>query len=306
MLQYNEYMQGSSYVDKLGFPSIQHNYIPQDYLDNKQFIIFRTCHSYGDWVILSAMPRLLKQKYPDCIVIIPSPECISKFFSPTQWMNKHADPFNNVIEIFANNPYIDGMIDDIPIGTTVYHDHFRIYDVNNPDIPLVKQMLKFWRFEEHEMLDCEPELYWYDYEKQEGELIINNLFGTDDFGFLYIDDTFLYSININESEIQRRRDLIQHEMNKHDLPWLYFSGTGEFLYKSNNKIINIKDFKMSLRVQNYIKSKAKTIIGHQGGYGTDCMSRYTNCYVVPLTNNALNEHIQLKTTYLGYHVNSNT
>lgn len=298
MLQYNEYLQATANVEQLGFSVDSPEYIPTEYLDNNVFIIFRTCHSYGDWVILSAMPRLLKQKYPNCTVIIPSPECIRKFFSPNQWMNKHENPFNNVIEIFANNPWVDGMIDDIPQGYPLYHDHFRLYDTNNPDVPLIKQMLKFWRFKESEMENCEPELYWTDDEKSEGDLIIKNIYGSDEFGFLYIDDSFFYSINMEETEIQRRRDLIQAEIYNHDLPWLYFSGGAEFTYKCQTDVIDIKTFHMSLRVQNYIKTKAKVIIGHQGGYGTDCMSRYTQCYVVPLTPNGLNEHIQLKTKYL--------
>ena len=103
MIQYNEYLKGVVNVDRLGFSTNNPDYIPENYLNEGTFIIFRTCHSYGDWVILSAMPRLLKQKYPDCTVIIPSPECISKFFSPEQWLNKHDNPFNNVIEIFKND-----------------------------------------------------------------------------------------------------------------------------------------------------------------------------------------------------------
>jgi hypothetical protein len=298
MLQYNEYLYGATNVDRLGFPLSDPSFIPEEYLNEGEFIIFRTCHSYGDWVILSAMPRLLKQKYPNCTVIIPSPECIRKFFSPNQWINKHENPFNNVIEIFANNPYVDGMVDDIPNGIPMYHDHFRIYDESNPDIPLVKQMLKYWRFEEHEMDNCEPELYWTAEEQETGNQIIDNLYDTNEFGFLYIDDSFFYSINMEESEIQRRRNLIQKEIYNHNLPWLYFSNGVDFRYQCNTAVTDVKQIKTSLRIQNYIKSKAKTIIGHQGGYGTDCMTRYSNCYVVPLTPGGLNEHIQLKTTYL--------
>jgi hypothetical protein len=79
--------------------------------------------------------KVLKQKYPDCTVIIPSPECIGMYFSPDSWLYRHANPFNNVIEIFKNNPYVDGMIDYIPQGVPVYHDHFRIYNEDNIDIP---------------------------------------------------------------------------------------------------------------------------------------------------------------------------
>ena len=50
----------------VGFPINDPSYIPDEYLNNKKFIVFRTCHSIGDWGIISAFPRLLKQKYPDC------------------------------------------------------------------------------------------------------------------------------------------------------------------------------------------------------------------------------------------------
>jgi len=299
MIQYNEYFQAIADVSRLGFAITNPQHIPKNYLNEGTFIIFRTCHSYGDWVILSAMPRLIKQKYPDCTVIIPSPDCIAKFFSPDSWMNKHKNPFTNVVEVFANNPYVDGMIDDIPAGYPIYHDHFRIYDTNKPDTALIQQMLNFWRFEDHEMQDCEPELYWSEDEQTQGAAIIKTLFGEEEFGFLYIDDTFLYSIDIKEPEIQRRHNLIQAEINNHNLPWLYFSAGDKFRYKTYGDVTNVEDIAMTLRIQNYVKSKAKTIIGFQGGYGTDCMSRYAQCHVVPLHQNSLNEHIQYNTTYLG-------
>jgi hypothetical protein len=302
MVLYNEYFRGIIEVEKLGFPNTSDIRIPQEYLDHKQFILFRTCHSYGDWVLLSAIPRLLKQKYPDCTVAIPSPECIAKYFSPDRWFYKHADPFNNVIEIFKNNPYVDGMIDKIPQGTPVYHDHFRIYDPNNADIPIAQQMLKFWRFEDHEMADCQPELYWDDEEKAIGDEIIKNLFGNEEFGFLYIDDLFWYHLieheNYDKKKLEIKREVIQKEIDKHNLPWIYYSGSDPFIYKTENRTINVKDLKVTLRIQNYIKSRSKLLIGHQGGYGTDCMPRYTKCYVVPLNPGQVTEHILIGTTYL--------
>lgn len=307
MIQYNEYFQGIAEVQKLGFPDTSNTKISLEYLENKQFILFRTCHSYGDWVLLSAMPRLLKHKYPGCTIIIPSPDCIGKYFSPDSWNYKHSNPFNNVIEVFKNNPYVDGMIDEIPQGMPIYHDHFRIYNPNNADIPLIQQMLKFWRFKDYEMEDCQPELYWDDEEKNIGDKIIKQLFENQSFGFLYVDDLYSvgndtnhawYSTEEKKVKLEYKRSLIQKEINKYNLPWLYYSGSDPFIYKTNNKIINVKELNISLRVQQYIKSKSKLIIGHQGGFGTDCMPRYTKCYVVPLIPGLLTEHILLGTTYL--------
>lgn len=301
MIFLNEYFQSIAEVSKLGFPNTSDIRIPNEYLDNQKFILFRTCHSYGDWVLISAIPRLLKQKYPNCIVVIPSPKCISNYFSPNNWHHKHENPFNNVIEIFKNNPYVDGMIDELPEGMPVYHDHFRIYDENNSSIPISRQMLKFWGFTDEEMEDCQPELYWDDEEITSGNSIIKKLFGSDEFGFLYIDDTFFYHINLDKDAINLKRSLIQREMNKYNLPWLYYSGNDAFIYNTNSMCINVKDLKISLRVQNYIKSKSKVVIGHQGGYGTDCMPRYTDCYVIPLcvgTGGAIAEHLVPRSNYI--------
>jgi len=307
MILYNEYFQSVAEVNKLGFSDTSNVRIPLEYLENKQFILFRTCHSYGDWILISSIPRLLKQKYPDCTIAIPSPDCIGKYFSPDSWHYKHNNPFNNVVEVFKNNPYVDGMIDEIPQGMPIYHDHFRIYNPNNADIPISQQMLKFWRFKDHEIGDCQPELYWSDDEKKIGDNIIRQLFKDESFGFLYIDDQYVvgdginhtwYAEDIKQEKLNYKRSLIQKEINNHNLPWLYYSGQDPFIYETNNKNINVKELNISLRVQNYIKSKSKILIGHQGGYGTDCMPRYTKCYVVPLVPGLLAEHIIPKTTYL--------
>jgi len=307
MIQYNEFFQGSSETLKLGFPNDSNTRIHLDYLENKQFTLFRTCHSYGDWVILSAMPRLLKEKYPDCIVAIPSPECIGKHFSPDPWLYKHSNPFNNVVEIFKNNPYVDGMIDEIPYSMPIYHDHFRVYDPKNADIPLIQQMLKFWRFEDREMEDCQPELYWDEEEKKLGDEIITQVFGKDPFGFLYIDDLYVvgdgknhtwYSEGEKKQKLDYKRSLIQREINNHNIPWLYYSGNDSFIYETNSRVVDVRTLNTTLRIQNYIKSKSKLVIGHQGGYGTDCMPRYTQCYVVPLLSGSLTEHILPGTNYL--------
>ena len=48
----------------------------------------------------------------------------------------------NIHEIvFKNNPYVDDFIDSFE--GDIYHDHYRIYDLDNPNVPMVKQMLKF-------------------------------------------------------------------------------------------------------------------------------------------------------------------
>ena len=46
------------------------------------------------------------------------------------------------------------------------------YDKDKKDIPIVKQILKFWQFEPNEYEDCSPDLHFSDEEIEKGESII--------------------------------------------------------------------------------------------------------------------------------------
>ena len=63
-------------TDELGFEESEGLRIPDEYLDKQEFMVMRTAHGIGDWGIISAMPRLLKQKYPNCKVYLPSPKLL--------------------------------------------------------------------------------------------------------------------------------------------------------------------------------------------------------------------------------------
>ena len=107
-------------VNKLGFEQSDGLRIPDDYLENQKFMILRTAWGIGDWGIISAMPRLLKQKYPNCKVYVPSKKLIKNMFGVD----------SEVVEtIFTNNPYVDNF-KDYMVGE-IFHDHYRIYDNNN-------------------------------------------------------------------------------------------------------------------------------------------------------------------------------
>ena len=86
----DDVMYSGGEVAKLGFNKVS----PLVDYHNEVFIIFRNCHGIGDWGIVSAMPRLIKQKYPNSTVVYPSKELLSKLFNPSQWGN-WSDPFNN-------------------------------------------------------------------------------------------------------------------------------------------------------------------------------------------------------------------
>ena len=86
-------------------------------------------------------------------------------------------------DIFNNNPYVDAFQDSIK--GEIFHDQYRIYDNNNPNIPLLEQMLEFWQFNKKESNDSQPEMYWSDEEKKLGDYIINK-YCTGNFGYLLL------------------------------------------------------------------------------------------------------------------------
>ena len=71
---------GVDETDRLGFAVDEGLRISDEYLDSKNFIVMRSCHGLGDWGIISAMPRLLKEKYPSCKVSVPSSKLLQKLF----------------------------------------------------------------------------------------------------------------------------------------------------------------------------------------------------------------------------------
>jgi hypothetical protein len=127
-----------SEVQSLGFEESEGLRIPDEYLDKQEFMVMRTAHGLGDWVIISSMPRLLKEKYPNCKVYVPSVSLLERLFGNIKdhwgtWEN----PFKAVNYVFDNNPYVDGVVDEL--DGEVFHDHYRVYNDNKLDIPLVKR-----------------------------------------------------------------------------------------------------------------------------------------------------------------------
>ena len=241
-------------VDNLGFEESEGLRIPDEYLEKQEFVVMRTCHGIGDWGIISAMPRLLKEKYPDSKVYIPSAKLLEELFGQysdnwSSWNN----PFINVNTIFDNNPYIDGYIDEV--NQEVFHDHYRIYEDNNVDVPLVEQMLKFWQFEESEYIDSQPELYWSDDEIKLGDKIIKEYIGEYDFGCILISDRYDYSND----------DLIIDILKENPIPYFYYSPIPleQTSFDFIDKRLDIRN--MDMRLQLYIRSKAKLNIGNQSG-----------------------------------------
>jgi hypothetical protein len=211
------------------------------------------------------MPRLLKEKYPDCKVYVPTKKLLRKLFGQDH---------NNVHVIFDNNPYVDELVDEI--DGEVFHDHYRIYDNDNTDISLVKQMLEFWQFTEEEMNDCVPELYWTDEEKKLGDDIIHEAADDNEFACLLVSDRFGQDDKIfNSKTFQKHHEKLTVLLHQNDYPYFYWS------YKPIEELGFIFDKRldmrhMDIRIQLYIKSKAKVNVGIQCGT-TQCIVRYSDC-----------------------------
>ena len=276
-------------VNRLGFEESEGLRIPDEYLDKLQFMVMRGAQGLGDWGIISAMPRLLKQKYPTCKVYIPSPFFLGNLFNQpneSTWQN----PYENVYNVFKGNPYIDGF-KDFMLGE-VFHDHYRIYDKNKKDIPLIKQMLKFWQFNDDEIKDYHPDLYFTKEEKQFGNEIIKEFLGDKEFAGLLITNRFESQGGRYDEKTNRK--LMNILLDKFsDLPFVYWT------YKKPKEIdISFeKGFDLRnvpTRIQLYIRTKAKINIGTHCGF-LDCVSRYSKVYqiqrVFPLNQNVLENEV---------------
>ena len=266
-------------VKKLGFEKSEKLQIPDEYLYRQQFTVMRTAWGIGDWGIISAMPRLLKQKYPECRVYVPSRKLIKKLFNVD----------TTVVEtIFKNNPYVDRFKDYV-IGE-IFHDHYRTYDSENLDISLLEQMLKFWQFNSKEFNDSQPELYWTDEEKAFGDSIIKKYVGNNEFGCLLLSDRLgtqrgKFNLNLFNEDVSK----IKNILHQNNLPYFYWANqslmAGEH-FSFVNKILDMKH--IDLRIQLYIKSKAKINISNQCGTN-HLAARYSKCYEIqrqfPLQHN---------------------
>jgi hypothetical protein len=251
-------------VYDLGFDINNAYCIPDEYLQAKNFVILRTCFGLGDWGIISAFPRKLKEKYPDCKVWISSPKLLKQMFGQFQqnWSSWN-DPFQVVHTIFDNNPYVDGFIDSFE--GEVFNDHFRVYD-GDKDEPLLQQMMRFWQFTNFD--DIEPELYFSEEEHRISNEIILQYVGERDFGTLLLSNRWM----------GEGREKIQKIINEYNLPIIYWTGDENHgLYF--NGVLNMKTID-NMRIQLCLKTKGKFSIGNQTGVN-DTIAKYTTSYVIP-------------------------
>lgn len=260
---YNNKVYDVGTIDQLGFSISDPSFIPNDYLDRKEFIILRTCFGIGDWGIISAFPRKLKEKYPDCKVYIPSPSLLRSMFGHLEknW-SAWEDPFQVVHSIFSNNPYVDSFIDSFE--GEVYNDHFRIYN-QDLDEPLLEQIMRFWQFDKFN--DIEPEIYWTDEEKALGDRIIEQHVGSSEFC------TLLLSNRFDGTDANKIQDIL--DQNK--LPTFYWTSNQDHNFNFE-PALDLRH--IDIRIQLYIKSKATYNVGNQTGVN-DTIANYSPTYTVP-------------------------
>ena len=261
---------------RLGFSSKDPMFIPDDYLEKKEFIVMRTCHGIGDWCIISSMPKLIKQKYPNCKVYIPSSNMLKNIYGTmlNNWGYGTYDCSQITHDVFENNPYVDGFVDNF--GGEIFHDHYKIYDENNDEIPLVEQMLKFWQFTDEEInnMDSTPDIFFNNKEIQFGKKIIKRFWDKNPFGYLGLTSTFG-----NTSDTNPLINKVKEFGPKYN--WFYY---GEIPLKDTDlsfleNVIDVKSLKLSLRQQMFLKTKAMVNIGNETG--TNLWSaKYSTSYIL--------------------------
>ena len=258
---------------RLGFNKTHPSYIPDDYLKQQEFVVMRTCHGIGDWCIMSAMPRLLKEKYPNCKVYVPSSTMLKNLFGNmlNNWGYGTFDCSQMPHHIFDNNPYVDKFIDDY--YGEVFHDPYKIYNEDIDKIPLVEQMLNFCQFKEKEHSDSAPEIYFSKEEEQFGDKLIKQNFGSKTFGYIGASSTYGTSGDTT---------LIIEKIKEHpNICWFYY---GEQPIEETDlnflkNTISVKKMNLPIRQQMYLKCKSKVNIGNETGMAL-WASRYSPSYVL--------------------------
>ena len=124
-------------------------------------------------------------------------------------------------------------------------------------------MMKFWGFNEEECVNYEPELYFSEEEKKQGDEIIKEYIGEEDFGGFICTNSRLKKGEFFGEKIDNK--LIK-ELQNYKLKYVYYGGVGieNTPFKNHIKVaLDFKDKLVPLRVQLYIRSKAKVNIGYQ-------------------------------------------
>lgn len=271
----------------LGWPLHGDHYvIPDESFEKKKFLIYRTAFGVGDWGIITAMPRMLKEAYPDATVHIPSSQMLHNTFGPSNrhggWMN----PYDIPTQLFMNNPYVDSVVDSW--DDEIYHDHFRVYD-NVDNDPVVLQMLRFHKVDVTNNMNYIPELYFGEQEVERYRKVQQQHFGTDPYVAFSARRSYAELKEANQSEVIADKLFSRlHEIadDYRKYPAMVYNGTEyDFNLQQNMNMDNIP-----LRQLLYLLSEAHAVVGQQTGIFDTCC-RYTNVDVVPHSNHIAENYL---------------
>jgi hypothetical protein len=284
----NSRIVGADPVNTLGWNiNEEHFTAPEEYIQNGQFIIYRTVFGVGDWGIILSMPRLLKETYPHCKVYIPSRKLLESTWGYSNRHNNWLNPYDIPTELFKNNPYVDGVTDQW--DTEIYHDHFRLTDGSTND-SLVLQMLRFHGVDVNQDTDYLPDLFFSDVEKQEFETIRQSVFGDSPYiafsARRSLDE--LSQAHNNVDKATYLLDLVKKLVTDYvGVPTLTFNSTG-LDFNLNTKM---SAEGVPLRLLLYLICHAESAIGQQTGIYDTC-SRYTRVKVVPHSNELAENYLK--------------
>jgi len=290
MVQYKiEYdnVLGVRQCDYLG-DNYQLGYVsPYDYNNIELFPFTRCCFSIGDWGIISALPEILKVKYPGMDCYIPTPNWIRKAFPESKnWTYEGSDPAESVNLVFKNNPHIKPL--EPGQFSSVYCDHERCQRFENE--PLVEQILRYFGFSDEEinLFDSRPNIYFSPEEELFGNAKIHHHTNGKDFGCILFASRLEHLNHCwdqNDKSIQNLIKTIKEKGFNKDYPIFYYTSFpieetywADVFNISPETFINFKDVTSDLRIQWYIKSKAKFNISYQSGFN-DTVARYSDHYV---------------------------
>jgi len=250
--------------------------IDPDYLEKGEFTICSTCTGFGDWATLSAMPRLLKKKYPHCKVYIPSKNWLMKVLNPI--INYDGAPyvwpdrFYYVEKIFNNNPYIDGFKDDI--SGIVYTECFRYGSEEEIGTPLVKKMLRFYGLTDDEIGLAMPEIYLSD---EDVDYYTSKFIPSQPYGCLTL------STRWSENATFERAKAIKEVINFYKIPIIYFGDTkieDTHFRDYSNVSTNLIEITNDIWFQTFIRMNARYNVGNQTGV-LEILPKYSETFMLP-------------------------
>lgn len=256
-------------VETLGWRLDQEHFlIPDESIERGEFVIHRTCSSIGDWGIISAMPRILKNKYPHAKVYVTSENFMQRVHgSPNGRWGMWKNPYENIKNVYINNPYVDGFIDRF--DGEIYHDHFRIRDPKLINDPLVCQMLRFHGVDITNEIDYIPEIYFSNEEIEKFSEFKKKHFGDGEYGAF----SFRW---VNNIKLDEKIQFVDERVKQHDgLPFMYYTDLDHDF--GMNKVLNADG--LDTRLLLFLICNAKICTGTQTGIYDIC-SRYTNVDII--------------------------